>query len=62
MTIEEEMQTYAIGAANKARAEGMDMLDKLYSKLMQEGRMEDLRKALSNVAYRDLLLKEELGV
>lgn len=36
MTIEEEMQTYAIGAANKARAEGL-----------LQGKLEDARKMLS---------------
>lgn len=74
MTIEQEMQTIAIVAANKARAEGMaegrvegkaegmELFEKLFSKLMNEGRIEDMKKVLQDAAYRDRLLKEELGV
>lgn len=58
MTILQEMQTREI----VARAEGMDLLAKLYTKLNAEGRLDDWNRAMLDTSYRDKLLKEELAV
>ena len=60
--LRELMKDEIAEAVAVGEAKGMDLLAKLYTKLMAAGRENDWNRAMLDVAYRDMLIKEELGV
>lgn len=57
-TLEEEYLRKSILAERKCQKETTERLNKLNSLLLENGRFEDLKKSLTDIAFQEALLKE----